>query len=85
MNIPDTKTDCVAICTELRNAGFDEHGVLSTIPEAILIDVMLRRNWHTSTRAEYFSRILVVYNHLIDHKYLEKVDHGYRLTGADLG
>jgi len=84
MNIPDTKADCAAICTELRNAGFGEHGVLSTIPEGILIDVMLRHDWHTSTRAEYFSKILVVYNHLIDHKYLERVERGYRLTGEDI-
>ena len=80
----DTKTDCEAICTELRNAGFDEHGVLSTIPETILIDVMLHHDWRISTRAEYFSRLLVVYNHLIDHGYLEKVERGYRLTGEDI-
>ncbi|OYT62413.1 hypothetical protein B6U67_04465 [Methanosarcinales archaeon ex4484_138] len=80
----DTTTACEAICTELRNTGFDEHGVLSTIPEAILIDVMLRHDWHASTRAEYFSRILVVYNHLLDHGYLEKVERGYRLTGEDI-
>jgi len=84
MNIPDTKTDCVAICTELRNAGFDEHGVLSTIPEPLLLDVLGHHVRNDGTYTECLARIVVMHRHLLDHGYLEKVDHGYRLTGEDM-
>ena len=84
MNIPDTKTDCVAICTELRNAGFDEHGVLSTIPEPLLLDVLGHHVRNDGTYTECLARIVSIHRHLLDHGYLEKVDHGYRLTGEDM-
>jgi len=84
MNIPDTKTDCVAICTELRNAGFDEHGVLSTIPEPLLLDMLGYYVQDDASYTKFLVRIVRLHRHLIDHGYLEKVDHGYRLTGEDL-
>jgi len=73
----DIKTNCAAICTKLRNMGFDEHGILSIIPDSILLDVV--RRWNFNTQEKHLSK------HLLDYNYLERVEGGYRLTGADLG
>jgi len=70
-------TNCAAICTKLRNMGFDEHGILSIIPDSILFDVV--RRWNFNTQEKHLSK------HLLDYNYLERVEGGYRLTGADLG
>ena len=80
----DIHSNCVAICTDLRNMGFDEHGVLSTIPAPILIGVLGRRVQDTDTDAEYLARIVNTHKHLLDHGYLERVERGYRLTGDDM-
>ena len=84
MNTSDTKTDCVVICTELRNAGFDEHGVLSTIPEPLLLDVLGHHVRNDGTYTECLARIVGIHRHLLDHGYLERVERGYRLTGEDM-
>ena len=73
----DTKINCVIICTHLRNMGFDEHGILSIIPDSILLDVV--RRWNFNTQEKHLSK------HLLDYNYLERVEGGYRLTGDDLG
>jgi len=73
----DIKTNCAAICTKLRNMGFDEHGILSIIPDSILLDVV--RRWNFNTQEKHLSK------HLLDYNYLERAEGGYRLTGADLG
>jgi len=57
--------------------GFDEYGVLSIIPDSLLLDVA--RRWNMSIQGEHLSK------HLLDYNYLERVEGGYRLTGADLG
>ena len=80
----DIHSNCVAICTDLRNMGFDEHGVLSVIPAPILIDVLGSRVQDTDTDAEYLARIVNTHKHLLDHGYLERVERGYRLTGDDI-
>jgi len=72
----DTETNCVIICTHLRNMGFDEYGVLSIIPDSLLLDVV--RRWNFNPQEKHLSK------HLLDYNYLERVEGGYRLTGADL-
>ena len=80
----DINSNCAAVCTELRNMGFDEHGVLSTIPDPILIDVLCHHAQDDDTEAERLARIVAIHKHLLDHGYLEMAESGYRLTGEDI-
>ena len=75
-DMPEIRTNCAIICTHLRNMGFDEDGVISIIPESLLIDVV--RRWEFTTQADDLSK------HLLDYRYLERVESGYRLTGEDM-
>jgi len=80
----DITTDCAAICTKLRNMGFDEHGVLSTIPAPILLDVLGRHVQDDGSYTKFLVRTVCLHRHLLDHGYLERVERGYRLTGKDM-
>jgi len=80
----DINSNCVAICTKLRNMGFDEHGVLSVIPDPLLIDVLGHHIRDDGTYTECLARIVYTHKHLLDHGYLERVESGYRLTGEDM-
>ena len=72
----EIRTNCTIICTHLRNMGFDEVGMLSVVPESLLIDVT--RRWDLAVQADALPK------HLLDYGYLERVERGYRLTGEDL-
>jgi len=80
----DINSNCVAVCNELRNMGFDEYGVLSVIPDPILIDVLGHHVHDIDTEAEYLARIVDIHKHLLQHGYLETVESGYRLVGEDM-
>jgi len=80
----DIKTNCAAICTELRNMGFDEDGVLSVIPEPMLLDVLDHHVQDDGSYTKFLVRIVCLHRHLLTLRYLEKVNHGYRLTGEDM-
>ena len=80
----DINSNCVAICTKLRNMGFDEHGVLSVIPDPLLIDVLGHHVQDDGTEAECLARIVSIHKHLLESGYLERVERGYRFTGKDM-
>ena len=62
----EIRSNCAAICTKLRNMGFDEYGVLSTIPDSLLLDVV--RRWNFNTQEKHLSK------HLLDYNYLERAE-----------
>jgi len=72
----DIQTNCVVICTHLRNMGFDEDGVLSVIPENLLLNAV--RRWDFAAQTDDLPK------HLLEYGYLERVERGYLLTGEDL-